>query len=96
MNFEAGGIFASYALSLIQPICRARAHDVFRVTLESDMELLEVMINSVSEDHNVDATLIWTKTDVEGNSRVGLFQVGWAQTTHDHDVQINWAMHCVI
>ena len=57
-------------------LCRARAQDVFRVTLESEMELLEVMINSVSEDHSVDATLIWSKTGVEGNIRVGLFQVG--------------------
>ena len=40
------------------------------------MELLEVMINSVSEDHSVDATLIWSKTGVEENIRVGLFQVG--------------------
>ena len=61
---------------MIQLLCRARAQDVFRETLESEMELLEVMINSVSEDHSVDATLIWSKTGVEGNIRVGLFQVG--------------------
>ena len=54
---------------------RARTHNVFKSALESDMSLREVWINGVSEDHEVDATLIWTKTDVDRNSRVGLFQV---------------------
>ena len=40
------------------------------------MELKEVWINNVSENHEVDATIMWTKTDVEGNRRVDLLQVG--------------------
>ena len=41
------------------------------------MALKEVWINNVTENHEVDATIMWTKTDVEGNSRVDLLQVGW-------------------
>ena len=52
---------------------------MFRITLESDMAVKEVWINSVSENHEVDATILWTKTDVERNRRVDLLQVGWAQ-----------------
>ena len=51
------------------------------------MSLREVWINGVSDDHEVDATLIWTKTDVDRNSRVGLFQVNSSKGASRYDVR---------
>ena len=67
-----------YSVYCTDFFCRTRAQDVFRLTLESDMAVKEVWINSVSENHEVAATIMWTRTDVEGNRRVDLLQVGLA------------------